>query len=266
MGIMLVGFAISSFICHFTKRYFHYEYNLPLARKYAPGDRAAILKAEWIYSLGQWIPFSLFGIALFDVGRWPWIHYGWAGIWFLFSMAIEYLQAQFYFYLLEKKSGGVSIPEKNASVMRSGARMRLALFWISMPFMLMNLYPANFRLMTYAEAKMRLESTNPGLADQCKLWLSSEPYSWRRTDGKGLWDDYDNYHHGTFEKIPWDELVDDCSRYYHTTLLSFDQCVVEGWLWSVWEIIAIIALAFASASMAYDLNVIGPDLHTEKED
>lgn len=260
--IMIFGFGYSSFICYFMKRYFHFEYHLPLVAKYAPGDRKAILMIEWLYSLGQWIPFSLFGIALFDVGRWPWIHYGMAGIWFIWSMAIEFLQAKFYFYLLKEKK----IPEKHAKVMRNGSYMRMAVFWVSLPFILMNLYPANFRLMSYAEAKIRLEPTNPGLADQCKLWKSSEPYNWRRTDGKGLWDDYDDYHLGTFERIPYDELIDDGSRYYHTSIISFDHCVVEGWLWSVAEIIAIIALAFGSAIMAYDLVVIGPDLRAKKED
>merc|ERR1712118_255798 len=135
--------------------------------------------------------------------------------------------------------------------MRCGSWWRMLLFWMAVPFIFMNLYPANFRLLTYAEAKARLEATNPGLADQCKLWMSCEPY-WRRTDGKKLSDPYDNYHPELFEKIPRNQLIDDGSRYYHTTILSFDHCVVEGWLWSVWEIVAIIALAASSMISGYD--------------
>lgn len=186
-------------------------------------------------------------------------------------MAIEWLRIKLYFYLLEKKIittlGQVSrIPAKHASVMRKGSWIRFAMVWLfSMPFIMLNLYPVDFRLLTYAEAKLRLEATNPGLADQCKLWKSSEPYNWRRTDGRELSDPYDNYHPELFEKIPADEMVDDGSRYYHTTLLSFDHCVIEGWLWSVWEIVAIVALAFSATITGYDLLIIGPDLEKKQD-
>lgn len=257
-GIMIIGFFYASVVMYFTKRYIHYEFLLPLINKYAKGDQKAFALAEWTYTLNRWIPWALCGIAAFDVGSWPWIHYGAAGIWFLFSTAIELVKAKLYHRLLKNE-----LPAKHAKVLRKSMWIRLILVGIAVPFFLMNLYPANIRLLTYAEAKLRLEPTNPGLADQCKLWKSSEPYNWRRTDGRKLSDPYDNYHLGLFEKIPVNEMCDTGERYYHTTILSFDHCVFEGWLWSVWELVAIIALAIAAAWSGPDLLSFGDSLRDD---
>merc|ERR1712096_527291 len=49
------------------------------------------------------------------------------------------------------------------------------------------------RMLSYEEAKIRIDPTNPGLLKYSKGETSVKPYEWRRSDGKYLSDPYDNY-------------------------------------------------------------------------
>jgi len=137
--------------------------------------------------------------------------------------------------------------------MKTSMRVRMAAVAIGLGFMYYHVtFPEDsLRFVPYEEARARLGC---GLADftlQC-----GEPvrYGWKRADGKSIGAPYDAYDEHLFVKLAEGE---EGELVHKTSMTSCDHCPVEGWIWSLWELLTILSLNIAEAMGCWDLLEAG---------
>jgi len=193
--IFVAGLSLAGIFSLITPCYTYYHVIRPKLKQVKRFRLTVVAKMALVCSLIS-APF-LPAIAVFPIhGETHELHCDMAKCYFIPMLVSQILFAVLYYGLYHSVTK--ECPWRS-SVRTWGIR-RVVLLAIAFPYFPQTLVGVDFRLISFDEARTRLDPSTPGLAEASEF-QSPAPYEWRRTNGKALSEPYEGPIEQEFERI-----------------------------------------------------------------